>query len=45
MPSKALASIGQIAAAIEELQLQLLDATVTIRHEERQDIAVSANNR
>ena len=44
MPSQVLASIGQIASAIEELQLQLIDATVTIRHEERQDIAVSANN-
>ncbi len=38
-----LSPIGKIATALRQLQLELLDASVSVRHEEREDISVSAN--
>lgn len=38
-----LSPIGKIATALRQLQLELLDASVSVRHEEREDIVINAN--
>lgn len=43
MQINTISRVGNIATALRRLQLELLDAAVNVRHEEREDIVINAN--
>ncbi len=43
MSAQSLSALGQIQATTRSLELDIMGAIVSIRHEDRQDIAINAN--
>lgn len=43
MQINTISRVGNIATALRQLQVELLDASVSVRHEEREDIVINAN--